>query len=78
MPSWAAVLAFLKALLEAVKPYLKPLGTAVVAVKLQDGARAEKTVEKVLDADEAVAQSRGWSPDDRMRFLKDRGRLRDL
>ncbi|MET4294701.1 hypothetical protein ABIB06_006534 [Bradyrhizobium sp. LB8.2] len=55
-----------------------PAGAAVVGSELQQGRQAEDALDHIEEADKAAAASRGWSPADRLRFLEQRGRVRDI
>ena len=76
MPAW--LLAAIAWLADLLRPYLPLLGAGAVGVELQKGAEAQSTLDRVHEADEAAAVSRGWSRADRLRWFAQRRRLRDL
>ncbi len=76
MPAWLTAL--IAAVWEVLKPWVMPVGAGVVGSELQKGQEARETLDKVYEADKAVAAARGWSPADRVRYLERRGRMRDI
>lgn len=76
MPAWLA--AVIAAIWEVIKPLLTPAAAAVVGAELQKGQDAYEALDHIQKGDKAAAATRGWSRADRMRFLEQRGRVRDL
>ena len=76
--SLAGALEFLQAIIPYVMSFFKFAATAEIGAKLKEGQQDKQALDKIYDADKAVAAARGWSPDDRLRHLEQRGRVRDL
>lgn len=76
MPTWLTAL--VAAVWEILKPWVMPVGAAVVGSELQKGQAAQETLDKIHEADEAAAVTRGWSRADRLRYLDERRRLRNI
>lgn len=76
MPAWFVT--FIAALWEVIKPLFSPVAAAVVGAELQKGQDAYEALDHIQKGDKAAAATRGWSRADRLRFLEQRGRVRDL
>lgn len=72
------VAAILAALWKVLAPFFAPAAGAAVGAELEKGEQAKDALDHIDEADKAVAAARGWSAADRLRYLQQRGRVRDI